>query len=206
MNYLTLATIVVLALSTSDPKELDPGLCLRPIEERIPEMDFNQAFFRLMGWEGGGTLHEHPNDPGGLTKWGISQRSHPDVDIRNLGVLEAMEITYDQYWQPVRAELLPEKLRWDVFDFAFNAGPVTSVYTLQKSVNLCRKARGRTDQLLLDGDLGPLTLGSLDDEDPAKLLRVFRAYRSKHYLTLAERGSVEFIHGWLRRAEGGTNG
>ena len=34
--------------------------------------------------EGGDKLTKDPSDPGGTTKYGISQRANPDVDIENL--------------------------------------------------------------------------------------------------------------------------
>ena len=43
---------------------------------------FDNAFDLLMEIEGG--FVDHKNDPGKATKYGISSRSHPDVDIVNL--------------------------------------------------------------------------------------------------------------------------
>ena len=44
--------------------------------------DFDKAFELVIGHEGG--LVDHPADPGGLTKYGISKRAYPNLDIRNL--------------------------------------------------------------------------------------------------------------------------
>ena len=49
--------------------------------------------------EEGGYVN-HPSDPGGETKFGISKRSYPDVDIKNLTKPEAIEIYRNDYWQP----------------------------------------------------------------------------------------------------------
>jgi lysozyme family protein len=37
-------------------------------------------------------------DPGGETKWGISKRAHPDVDIKNLSLADAMNIYKEKYY------------------------------------------------------------------------------------------------------------
>jgi lysozyme family protein len=60
---------------------------------------FDKAFDRLMGHEGGYT--DNPKDPGGETNWGISKRSYPSVDIKNLtreqaGVL--YPVTSGSHW------------------------------------------------------------------------------------------------------------
>ena len=60
--------------------------------------DFDAAFTRLLGHEGG--LVDHPADPGGLTNWGISQRSYPGEDIRGMTVERARLIYLRDFWGP----------------------------------------------------------------------------------------------------------
>ena len=59
-------------------------------------MNFDIAFSRLIDSEGG--LTDNPKDPGGLTKFGISQRSYPDIDIRNLTLDQAKAIYLRDFW------------------------------------------------------------------------------------------------------------
>lgn len=61
-----------------------------------------------------------PDDPGGETKYGISKRAHPDVDVKNLTVDDAIRLYYDRYW-PVAAGL-KFPLNVCVFDTAVNQG------------------------------------------------------------------------------------
>lgn len=50
----------------------------------------------LFTWEG--TTYENDrDDPGGATKYGIDQRSHKNVDIRNLTAEGATQIYWDEY-------------------------------------------------------------------------------------------------------------
>lgn len=113
-------------------------------------MDFHKAFGLLMGHEGG--FVDDPNDPGGRTKYGISQRSYPDLDIKNLTLREARRIYYEDYWQAVRADNLPGWLRFDVFDGAVNSGPKQSIKWLQFAVGAAQ-----------DGIIGNETLSKARD-------------------------------------------
>ena len=73
-------------------------------------------------WEWEGTVFENdPDDPGGATKYGIDQRSHPNVDIKNLTAEEATDI-YWQEWVKDGCEHLPTPLDWLFFDAAVNCG------------------------------------------------------------------------------------
>lgn len=171
-------------------------------------MDFDEAFEKTLSWEGGARLHRVEGDPGGTTKYGISQRAYPDLDIPSLTFAKAGLYARRDYWFPVRADQLPPELRWDVFDTAFNAGTRKAGKLLQRSINMCRQAQGLVGPgafIVEDGQIGPQTLQAIEGLDPVRLRRVYRAYRADHYLALAELGRAKFIHGWLRRAEGGTN-
>lgn len=86
------------------------------------ESDFERAFFFVMKWEGGAEMTNDPADPGGLTKYGIAQRSHPGLDVASLTEQQAMAIYRTEYWQGSGADALPWPLNLTHFDFAVNAG------------------------------------------------------------------------------------
>ena len=48
----------------------------------VIELSWDDVFDRLIGHEG--EYSNDPNDPGGETKWGISKRAYPNLDIKNL--------------------------------------------------------------------------------------------------------------------------
>lgn len=74
-------------------------------------------------WEWEGTRFENdPDDPGGATKFGIDQRSHPNVDIRNLTEDEAKEIYWNEYWQRYGCERYAFPMGEVVFNCCVNAG------------------------------------------------------------------------------------
>ena len=54
--------------------------------------NFSKAIVKTLAKEGGAIFTDDPNDAGGATKYGISQRAYPNVDIRNLTEQQAREI------------------------------------------------------------------------------------------------------------------
>lgn len=74
--------------------------------------------------EEGGYVND-PNDPGGETKFGISKRAHPTVDIANLTRDGAIEIYWTEYWSPA-VENLPvnasAQFKRCAFECAINQG------------------------------------------------------------------------------------
>ncbi len=63
-----------------------------------------------------------PNDPGGETKYGIAKASHPNVDIKNLTLDEALAIYKQQYWNPFDLDNMPLYIAIAIFDTAVNMG------------------------------------------------------------------------------------
>ena len=53
-------------------------------------MNFDKSVLILFSWEGG--LVNNPKDPGGVTNFGISQRSYPKLNISTLTKDQASEI------------------------------------------------------------------------------------------------------------------
>lgn len=103
-----------------------------------------QAIAFIIEDEGG--YVDHPNDPGGETKYGISKRSYPDVDIKNLTVEQATEIYKRDFWDKLHVTLLPAHVQYLYADMAVNHGPRNAARILQR-------AAGVTD----DGIVGPVT-------------------------------------------------
>lgn len=108
-------------------------------------MNFDIAFDRLMGHEGG--YVNDPDDPGGETKWGISKRSYPNEDIKNLTREQAKVIYHHDFWERINAESMPDGVAFQAFDFAVNSGIETAVRKLQAAVGVADDGHwGRTTQ------------------------------------------------------------
>ena len=69
----------------------------------------------------GGYVND-PSDPGGETKYGISKRSYPNVNIAGLSVDDAKAIYYRDYWVPAQCALKPAPLGLMLFDAVVNMG------------------------------------------------------------------------------------
>lgn len=94
---------------------------------------FEVAVNRVLDHEGGYSFN--PHDPGGETKYGISKRSYPNVDIKNLTLDQAKEIYLRDFWEPCAKGLHPA-LMFQVFDAAVNHGIGNAIRMLQRAVNV----------------------------------------------------------------------
>lgn len=83
-------------------------------------MSLDQALALVLKFEGG--YVNDPDDPGGETKYGISKRSYPNVDIRNLTPELAGTIYQNDYWGPAGCAHLTPGMAVVVFDSAVNVG------------------------------------------------------------------------------------
>lgn len=114
-------------------------------------MDFEQSFTRLLGHEGGYSNRRLADDPGGATMWGITiataRANGYTGDMRDLSQEVARAIYRRQYWDAIKADALPEALRYPMFDAAVNSGPGQAAKWLQRSVGVFE-----------DGAIGPITI------------------------------------------------
>jgi hypothetical protein len=75
-------------------------------------------------WEGG--YVDDPADPGGETNMGISKRSYPNEDIKNLTRDRAIEIYYRDFWVKPGIDSIAEDFRAKVFNMGVLMGPQTA--------------------------------------------------------------------------------
>lgn len=81
------------------------------------------AIDHVLRVEGG--LVDHPEDPGGITNYGISLRAYPQLGVSGIRYLQrhqAVDIYHRDYWLPVAAVVTDDRLRVMVFDAAVNHG------------------------------------------------------------------------------------
>jgi lysozyme family protein len=145
---------------------------------------FDTVFRNVVGVEGGYT--NNPADPGGETKFGISKRSYPTVDIANLTLDQAKTIYYSDFWCKLGCDKMTPGLGEFVFDYAVNSGDPTAARSLQRAVGA-----------LPDGVIGPKTLALIAGRKPDEIARLVFVDR---FCTMAEaRGYPDFKHGWGAR-------
>ncbi len=137
----------------------------------------------ILAEEGG--LVDHPNDPGGLTKFGISQRSYPNMDIRALTLDDAKAFYRRDYWNPIRGDDLPPALALLMLDSAVNQGTGAAIRLLQEAANV-----------RADGVMGGMTITAAQQQMPGILQR-FAALRAWRYEI--NRNEEVFGKGWFNR-------
>jgi lysozyme family protein len=135
------------------------------MEDAMTAETFQVALPHLFGHEGG--YADHPSDPGGATKYGITRatlsswrgRSVTRTDVRRLTREEAGAIYKARYWDGVRADHLPAGVDYCVFDAAVNSGPGRAAKWLQAATRVAQ-----------DGAVGPVTLAAAGRRDPKELI------------------------------------
>jgi lysozyme family protein len=98
--------------------------------------NFDRAFNFTIGVEGG--YSNDPNDPGGETKFGISKRAHPSLDIKGLTLEDAKNVYFVEYWMEVGGDELPFPLDIFAFDAAVNQGVIAALSLVKKSQSPCQ--------------------------------------------------------------------
>jgi len=159
------------------------------------DKNFDYAIEIVLKHEGG--LVNNPSDPGGLTNFGVSQRSYPNVDIMRLTVSKAKDIYYRDYWMKGRYNKIDhKKLSAKVFDSAVNMGNKQANKLIQRA---CLAAG---QPLVVDGMLGRKSFAAINACDGDLLLAVFKSEMASYYrLIIAKKPSLAvFKNGWKRRA------
>lgn len=156
------------------------------------------AFPWVIGIEKG--FQNDPKDPGNWTggaegvgeckgtKYGVSARAYPDLDIANLTLEDAQTIAKRDYWDRFFGDRLPSGVALCVFDFGYNAGIHEAVKVLQRCLDVQD-----------DGAMGPITLRLADMKDTGWLIKTFYTERMAAYEQMKE-----WAHdgaGWTARAE-----
>lgn len=145
---------------------------------------YDECFTRLMGNEGG--YSNNPRDPGGETNWGISKRSYPELDIKNLTQDAAKAIYKRDFWDKCWCEELHPLLAFALFDCAVNSDNRQAVKLLQKCVGVAE-----------DGVFGSMTMKRVNDEDASVLTAKYLGHRLQFMTSL--RPWDTFSKGWARR-------
>ena len=136
--------------------------------------------------EGGDKLVDDPRDPGGLTRYGISQRAFPQEDIRGLTLDRAHELYTQYYWNRVRGDELPWGYALPMFDCAVNQGVGAAVKLMQRSL-------GIKD----DAVFGPITLRTLLASNVIDVVPEYMDRRLKRYTETPNYD--RFGRGWRKR-------
>ena len=160
-------------------------------------MTFDTAYRILLALEGGFVNHKY--DRGGSTKYGISQRQYPDLNIKNLTLEKAMKITKKDYWDKLCCDNFNyDELKLELLDFGFVAGSSRAARYLQQALCLIGF------DTKVDSIVGPDTVAKANSATAKyskSLMSAFRGYQFEHFKRLATKDDSQksFIKGWLAR-------
>lgn len=146
-------------------------------------MNFEDCIPYILKFEGEYSFD--PKDPGGETKYGISKRFYPNVDIKNLTVQQAKDIYKKDYWDANGIEFLPPDIRLAFFDTCVNMGAYRAKILIQRTVRVRE-----------DAAIGPETLQAIRRYGP-ELLAHFLSERALKYAST--NGFDYFGRGWMKR-------
>ena len=150
------------------------------------------AIIKTIRREGGDKITEDPADPGGLTKYGIAKRYHPEIDIRNLTLEEATAIYKKEYWDTVRAdEIQSQSVAEMLFDAAVNPGVDTAI-------KIARTVLGLPPSGGADSDL----MSHINSTDPVIFATAFTLAKIARYVFLVKQNKAKqkYFFGWVNRA------
>lgn len=152
---------------------------------------------KTLGFEGG--VADNQNDPGGITNFGISLRSHPDLGadgIRNLTRDQAIALYWSDPWKRYGYDRFAPLVGAKLFDMAVNIGAPEAHRLFQRAICACGL------RIADDGVLGPRTEGSANMLSPTMLLACMRAALVQFYndLAAARPADATFLNGWIDRA------
>lgn len=159
------------------------------------DVKFLKSIEIILKHEGG--YVNNPSDPGGETKYGISKRAYPNLDIKELTVEEAKEIYYKDYWVMNNLDKIPFPLCTLVLDFAVNSGSTRAAKYLQEILGFTGND--------VDGIIGPMTLSKFNDISPEELKEITLKYLLARFTFLTEylmsnKSAIVFIKGLAHRA------
>lgn len=164
--------------------------------------NFSKFMPHVLEYEGS-DYEDHPEDPGGPTKFGITIYdianregiSHVNIKknwtklknlVKSLTKEQALKIYKTKYWDKVKGDQLPSGIDCIICDHGINAGP-------SKSIRIAQEVLG----IEIDGRLGPKTLESLKKAEPKKFIAEFSEGRRNYYKSLPH--FKTFGKGWLNR-------
>lgn len=176
---------------------------------------YQEVITRVLKHEGGFT--DHPNDPGGATKWGVSlrwlrQKEDSDIidadldddgdidvdDIKSVDREDATRLYYKNWWKQNNYDNYRKPIGEKLFDMAINMGTQQAHELLQRALNTLG------ENLAEDGIIsGPNTQAALENYDPQVITDALCDEQLDFYQTLVEQDEKyrAFIDGWTNRAE-----
>jgi lysozyme family protein len=161
--------------------------------------NFIKAVNKVLEHEGG--FVNHPDDKGGATNWGITQKVYEQFlgrpvsinDIKNMPIDNAKSIYKSNYWDAVKGDYIKSYAKaFMLFDQAVNRGP-------RSAIKQAQRVSGTTP----DGAIGPKTLEAINKMPEKSFIDNFITESESFYrgLVASNPSQSVFLKGWLNRVE-----
>lgn len=151
----------------------------------IPEI------LRVIQIEGGYVNNQ--NDKGGETKYGISKRSYPNLDIKNITSDQAYEIIKRDFYDVMKiGQVVDPSVRSKLIELAVHMGVPVASKLVQGVVGV-----------KVDGIIGPITVSAINGKpNGADLVNQIMKAQLLYYCDRVEKdpGQSVFLRGWVKRA------
>ncbi len=154
--------------------------------------DFNIAVTKLIAREGGDKIVNKPDDAGGLTKFGISQKTYPKVSIASLTEALARQLYRADFWDKIHGdEIVSQAVAENVLDAAVLDGYGFAAHMIQAIAGVNQ-----------DGVIGSATVHAINAVNEAFVVALFKNARVSHYVDIVtrRRDQEKFFLGWVGRA------
>ena len=152
-----------------------------------------------------GGFVDHPDDPGGATNMGVTQRTYdewrgrnhrPLRSVRDIEEVEVQQIYYEGYWRAGHCHKMPDDASALVlFDACVNHGHRPAMTFIQRGAGIPSAA--------VDGVYGPQTAAAVRATDPGLLVRRALDARWAYFERIMERNPrlESFRRGWRNRVD-----
>jgi lysozyme family protein len=180
--------------------------------------DITMALNNALIYEGG--YVNDPDDPGGETCCGISRRYFPDwtgwehLDKQpnkqhvNLPTV-SIELFYRaNFWNRFLGDQIAvQTIADELLECAINVGVHQAVKFLQTALNVLNRQGTLYQDVAVDGELGPVTLGIVNwyagKKDISALIKTMNILQGAYYIDKMQESDIKekFARGWLNRVE-----
>ena len=135
-----------------------------------------------------GECSNDPDDSGGYTCYGISQKNNPEIDVSKITRADAEDIAYRKYYTQYNINKLPDNSRGNVFMLGWAGGPSTGIRKFCKFLGISE--RNTVDDSVVNAAAN--YSGDIHND--------FLDAQQQFYIDVAKRNNNQkFLKGWMNR-------
>lgn len=140
---------------------------------------------------------EIPGDYGGGTKYGITKRTYPNVDIKNLDLDSAAEIWKRDYWGYYNLYAVGNQdVANKIMSYVMNMNSYSAIRCVQRAINHCG------GNVVEDGIFGVKSINAINGLPVGWLIDRLKLEGVAFYnfRVSVDKTQIQFLEGWINRA------